>query len=116
VDTTQRLVRASTALQLPIVVTEQYPKAFGVTVSEIADHLPQGTPVLPKTNFSMMVMYFSSTHSQYHYFPIGPGCNLCADSGPDHPERSSCGIRNPCVHTPNVIATGLTVGIYYFLV
>ena len=39
-------------LSLPIIVTEQYPKGLGHTVSEIVEALPPGTPILEKTTFS----------------------------------------------------------------
>lgn len=40
-------------LDVPVIVTEQYPKAFGPTVSELADAYPRDTTVLAKTQFSM---------------------------------------------------------------
>jgi len=46
------LVRACRLLELPIIVTEQYPKGLGRTVPEIADHLPAGTEPVEKTAFS----------------------------------------------------------------
>lgn len=49
------MARAAQALQLPIIVTEQYPKALGNTVPELAEILPQGTPIVAKTDFSMCV-------------------------------------------------------------
>ncbi|KAL4514143.1 hypothetical protein Ndes2526A_g09198 [Nannochloris sp. 'desiccata'] len=55
VDTSRRMIRAAEALQLPIIVTEQYPKALGSTVAEISQVLPPGTPVVAKTRFSMLV-------------------------------------------------------------
>jgi nicotinamidase-related amidase len=48
-------VRAAQALELPIIVSEQYPKALGSTVPEVADVLPEGTLVVAKTRFSMLV-------------------------------------------------------------
>ena len=42
------------ALSLPIIVTEQYPKALGNTVAEISSVLPPGTTVVAKTRFSML--------------------------------------------------------------
>lgn len=40
IDTARRAIRGATALGLPIVVTEQYPKALGSTVSELTEVLP----------------------------------------------------------------------------
>mmetsp|Transcript_3967 Transcript_3967/g.11708 ORF Transcript_3967/g.11708 Transcript_3967/m.11708 type:complete len:205 (-) Transcript_3967:31-645(-) len=47
------VVRAAGELRMPVVVTEQYPKAFKNTVPEIASLLPEGTDVFEKTMFSM---------------------------------------------------------------
>jgi hypothetical protein len=47
-------VRGAAALNLPIYVTEQYPKALGATVSEIKEVLPKSAPVIAKTKFSMI--------------------------------------------------------------
>ena len=55
VDTSRRMARAAQALELPIIVTEQYPKALGNTVPELMEVLPQGTPIVAKTDFSMCV-------------------------------------------------------------
>ncbi|PSC73207.1 Isochorismatase domain-containing 2 [Micractinium conductrix] len=53
VDTSRRMLRAASALQLPVIVTEQYPKALGNTVEELQPHIPPGSPVVAKTLFSM---------------------------------------------------------------
>lgn len=47
-----RMVRGARALEIPIVVTEQYPEGLGATVPEIADVLPPDAPRLPKTAFA----------------------------------------------------------------
>jgi len=39
-------------MNLPIVVTEQYPKGLGGTIPQIKQHLPEGQEVLSKTTFS----------------------------------------------------------------
>ena len=46
------LVEGAKALDVPLVVTEQYPKGLGATVSEVAEHLPDDTPRLEKVCFS----------------------------------------------------------------
>ena len=45
-------VRAFRILELPIFVTEQYPKGLGITVEEIRSELPDDFPYLEKTAFS----------------------------------------------------------------
>eukprot|EP00775_Hariotina_reticulata_P003246 gene3246-3522_t len=54
VDTARRLVRGANVLGLPVIVTEQYPKALGNTVQELKDVLPPNSPVIAKTLFSML--------------------------------------------------------------
>ena len=45
-------VQACRLLNVPIIVTEQYPRGLGRTVNEIAEHLPEGMPPLEKLSFS----------------------------------------------------------------
>ncbi|MGZ4999541.1 MAG: hydrolase [Methylomonas sp.] len=49
---TRRLLEAARILSVPVLVTEQYPKGLGSTVSEILPHLPATAPVFEKTGFS----------------------------------------------------------------
>jgi len=44
-----KLLRASTILELPIVVTEQYPKGLGHTLEALMELLPGNIPVEKKT-------------------------------------------------------------------
>src|SRR5690606_33626751 len=46
------LAKAAARLGVPMVVTEQYPKALGNTLSPIAAALPGKTPILEKSCFS----------------------------------------------------------------
>ena len=46
------VAHAARLLGLPVVVTEQYPKGLGTTVSEVAEHLPGGVEPLEKVRFS----------------------------------------------------------------
>ncbi|XP_002735417.1 isochorismatase domain-containing protein 1-like [Saccoglossus kowalevskii] len=49
----QRVVQASKILGIPLIVTEQYPKGLGSTVSELDVSHAKG--IYPKTKFSMVV-------------------------------------------------------------
>mmetsp|Transcript_49504 Transcript_49504/g.95605 ORF Transcript_49504/g.95605 Transcript_49504/m.95605 type:complete len:199 (+) Transcript_49504:50-646(+) len=49
----QRLIRVANALEIAFMVTEQYPKGLGNTVSEI--DISSANCVVEKTDFSMMV-------------------------------------------------------------
>jgi nicotinamidase-related amidase len=46
-----KLIRGIQVLEIPLIVTEQYPKGLGGTISEIAELIP-GIEALPKTCFS----------------------------------------------------------------
>lgn len=46
------LAKAAARLGIPVLVTEQYPKALGSTLPEIKEALPAGTPVFEKLAFS----------------------------------------------------------------
>lgn len=54
-ETVRRIMivtQAAKLLQLPIIVTEQYPKGLGHTASEIIESLPETVEILEKTTFS----------------------------------------------------------------
>jgi len=46
------LTKAATRLGIPVIVSEQYPKALGPTLPEILAELPKETPVFSKLSFS----------------------------------------------------------------
>ena len=46
------MVQAAKLLQVPVIVTEQYPKGLGHTASEIAAVLPDSLEIIEKTTFS----------------------------------------------------------------
>jgi nicotinamidase-related amidase len=46
------MVQACNLLDVPIIVTEQYPKGLGRTVAGIARHLPEGSSPIEKLSFS----------------------------------------------------------------
>src|SRR5512136_2480779 len=50
-ENAQKLIKGAQILELPIIVTEQYPKGLGPTIPEIAALFPNFKP-LPKVAFS----------------------------------------------------------------
>jgi nicotinamidase-related amidase len=46
------LTKVAKRLGIPVIVSEQYPKALGATLAEISTELPEGTPVFSKLSFS----------------------------------------------------------------
>jgi nicotinamidase-related amidase len=58
------LIRAATRLEIPILVSEQYPKGLGPTAGELLEVLPAGTPVLEKLHFSCAADDAIRTHVQ----------------------------------------------------
>ncbi|MGI8462421.1 MAG: isochorismatase family protein, partial [Solirubrobacterales bacterium] len=46
------LVEGASAMGIPVVITEQYPKGLRETVSEVSEHLPGGTEPVEKLSFS----------------------------------------------------------------
>jgi len=52
VERVVRLVRAARIFDVPIVVTEQYPKGIGRTQAEVSEQLPAGHAILEKMTMS----------------------------------------------------------------
>lgn len=46
------LLEAAARLQVPVMVTEQYPKGLGATVADVAGKIPEGATRIEKTCFS----------------------------------------------------------------
>ena len=49
---TQKLIQGFNTLNIPILLTQQYPQGLGQTISQITDLLPQDTYSQDKTTFS----------------------------------------------------------------
>ena len=47
-----KLIQGAEAMEVPIVVTEQYPQGLGHTVAEVADRLPDDAEPIEKVRFS----------------------------------------------------------------
>lgn len=54
VSASERVIQAAQILDIPVVVTEQYPAGLGVTRPEIARHLSTDTAKFSKRSFSCM--------------------------------------------------------------
>ncbi|MGH9836078.1 MAG: hydrolase [Blastocatellia bacterium] len=61
------MVQACKLLNLPIIVTEQYPKGLGRTVDEIAQHLPEGAEAIEKLSFSACGVQEFDTRLREHH-------------------------------------------------
>lgn len=51
-NNTRRLVEGAQALEMPVWVTEQYPKGLGATLPFVSDALPEGWKAFEKVEFS----------------------------------------------------------------
>ena len=49
---TRRLIDGAKLFDVPVIVTEQYPKGLGPTMPELIAALPEGAPVIEKKSFS----------------------------------------------------------------
>lgn len=50
----QKVIKGFQILNLPILVSEQYPKGLGSTIATLKAHLPDDQEYLPKTSFSCL--------------------------------------------------------------
>lgn len=50
-----KVASAAKALDIPVIVTEQYPKGLGNTVAQLQQALPQKTEVVEKTAFNVLL-------------------------------------------------------------
>ncbi len=55
VKATSILANASSIMNIPMIITEQYPKGLGSTIVDIASAIDESTPIIEKTSFSAML-------------------------------------------------------------
>ena len=105
------LIEAARHLEVPVVVTEQYPKGLGPTVDAIAGRLPNGAPVVSKMTFSAVRNRDFAAHldglkagGRDHIVVCGVESHVCvmqtaADLGAEgytvHIVTDACGSRAP---------------------
>ena len=63
------MLRSASEIGLDVAVTEQYPRGLGSTLPELSALLPDGTPVIEKSCFSVFLSVQASHHPHRH----GPG-------------------------------------------
>jgi nicotinamidase-related amidase len=51
-DAAATLIQGAAAVEIPILITEQYPQGLGETVGSVAGHLPEGVTPIEKVRFS----------------------------------------------------------------
>jgi nicotinamidase-related amidase len=49
----QRLLEAAQVLDIPVIVSEQYPKGLGATVIDVVRIIPTSAPIIAKRSFSI---------------------------------------------------------------
>jgi len=52
IENTQFLIQCASHLNIPVIISEQYPKGLGSTLSELLDQLPSNVQSVEKTCFS----------------------------------------------------------------
>ncbi len=55
VENSVKVASAAKALNIPVILTEQYPKGLGHTVQRLMDVLPEGSEVVEKTYFNALL-------------------------------------------------------------
>ena len=55
VENAIKVASAAKALNIPVILTEQYPKGLGHTVQNLVDVLPDGSDVVEKTYFNALL-------------------------------------------------------------
>ena len=48
------LLNGLNVLKIPLIVSEQYPKGLGTTVSKLQDAIDESSPIIEKTSFSCL--------------------------------------------------------------
>ncbi|CAO3595115.1 unnamed protein product [Absidia cylindrospora] len=73
-----KMIKASKHLDIPVIVTEQYPKGLGPTVAEL--DISDAAVCLPKTKFSMFlpdVQQALQKHNTKSILLLGIECHVC---------------------------------------
>lgn len=72
------LARGAAVLDVPVIITEQYPKGLGATVGEVTAALPAGTAPLAKTAFSAAAAGFD-LDGREQVIVCGVEAHVCVD-------------------------------------
>ena len=55
VENAVKIASAAKALEIPVLLTEQYPKGLGHTVTQLCDVLPENSEIVEKTYFNALL-------------------------------------------------------------
>lgn len=104
IDNTAILIQAAEKLEIPIVVSEQFPRGLGSTVETLKQLLPEKTRTFEKTSFSCLgdlrlTNYIKSLRRQ-QVIIVGIEAHICVNQTVHH--FLECGF------TPHVIADAVT--------
>jgi len=73
------LARGAAVLDVPVIITEQYPKGLGATVGEVTAALPAGTAPLAKTAFSAAAAAGFDLDGREQVIVCGVEAHVCVD-------------------------------------
>jgi nicotinamidase-related amidase len=73
------LIRGAEAVEIPIIVTEQYPKGLGRTVDEVARHLPEELVPIEKVCFSGTEAEGFALHGRDQALVCGIEAHVCVN-------------------------------------
>ncbi len=81
VENTRRLIDSASLLEIPILLTEQYPKGLGPTVPVVKERLPEGVQIVEKMDFSCAhlpaVREFLGAHRRRQLVIVGQETHVC---------------------------------------
>eukprot|EP00898_Chlorokybus_atmophyticus_P003790 jgi/Chlat1/4411/Chrsp29S04543 len=105
IHTAKTMLQAANILDVPVLVSEQYPKGLGNIVEELKPLIPEGAPLIEKMDFTMIVpellSKLRSRREVSQVILIGIEASSCVRQ-PNHPRPARAGL-------PSTFASGWRV-------